>query len=134
MFQKIFNEPLDQLPAADDVRARLLGIGLMCAALFFFACLDTVAKWLTTSLPILEVVWARYASHFFIALLVVNPWTMPGLMKTQRPWLQIGRSALLFASTACNFVALRYLQLDQTATISFTTPFIIALLAGPLLG
>jgi drug/metabolite transporter (DMT)-like permease len=134
MFQKIFNEPLDQLPAADDVRARLLGIGLMCAALFFFACLDTVAKWLTTSLPILEVVWARYASHFFISLLVVNPWTMPGLMKTQRPWLQIGRSALLFASTACNFVALRYLQLDQTATISFTTPFIIALLAGPLLG
>ena len=86
------------------------------------------------SLPILEVVWARYASHFFISLLVVNPWTMPGLMKTQRPWLQIGRSALLFASTACNFVALRYLQLDQTATISFTTPFIIALLAGPLLG
>ena len=134
MFQKIFNEPLDQLPAADDVRARLLGIGLMCAALFFFACLDTIAKWLTTSLPILEVVWARYASHFFISLLVVNPWTMPGLMKTQRPWLQIGRSALLFASTACNFVALRYLQLDQTATISFTTPFIIALLAGPLLG
>lgn len=134
MFQKIFNEPLDLLPAADDVRARLLGIGLMCAALFFFACLDTVAKWLTTSLPILEVVWARYASHFFISLLVVNPWTMPGLMKTQRPWLQIGRSALLFASTACNFVALRYLQLDQTATISFTTPFIIALLAGPLLG
>jgi drug/metabolite transporter (DMT)-like permease len=134
MFQKIFNEPLDQLPAADDVRARLFGIGLMCAALFFFACLDAIAKWLTGSLPILEVVWARYASHFIIALLVVNPWTMPGLMKTQRPWLQIGRSALLFASTACNFVALRYLQLDQTATISFTTPFIIALLAGPLLG
>ena len=45
MFQKIFNEPLDLLPAADDVRARLLGIGLMCAALFFFACLDTVPKW-----------------------------------------------------------------------------------------
>jgi drug/metabolite transporter (DMT)-like permease len=134
MFQKIFNEPLDQLPAADDIRARLLGIGLMCAALFFFACLDTTAKWLTTSLPILEVVWARYASHFFISLLVVNPWTMPGLLKTQRPWLQVGRSALLFASTACNFIALRYLQLDQTATISFTTPFFIALLAGPLLG
>jgi drug/metabolite transporter (DMT)-like permease len=134
MFQKIFNEPLDQLPAADDVRARLFGIGLMCAALFFFACLDTIAKWLTNSLPIPEVVWARYASHFLLSLLIVNPWTMPGLMKTRRPWLQIGRSALLFASTACNFIALHYLQLDQTATISFTTPFFIALLAGPLLG
>jgi drug/metabolite transporter (DMT)-like permease len=134
MFQKIFNAPLDQLPAADDVRARYIGIGLMCAALLLFACLDTVAKWLTHSLPTLEVVWARYASHFFLSLLVVNPWTLPGLLRTQRPWLQIGRSALLFASTACNFIALRYLQLDQTATISFTTPFFIALLAGPLLG
>ena len=134
MFQKIFNAPLDQLPAADDVRARYIGIGLMCAALLLFACLDTVAKWLTYSLPTLEVVWARYASHFFLSLLVVNPWTLPGLLRTQRPWLQIGRSALLFASTASNFIALRYLQLDQTATISFTTPFFIALLAGPLLG
>jgi drug/metabolite transporter (DMT)-like permease len=134
MFQKIFNAPLDTLPAADDVRARLVGIALMCTALFCFACLDTIAKWLTHSLPTLEVVWARYASHFVLSLLVVNPWTMPGMLKTQRPWLQIGRSALLFASTVCNFIALRHLQLDQAATISFTTPFFIALMAGPLLG
>lgn len=134
MFKKIFTAPLDELPAANDPRARLLGIGLMCAALFCFAGLDTTAKWLSQSLPTLEVVWARYASHFFLSLLVVNPWTVPGLFATRRPWLQIGRSALLFGSTAFNFIALRYLQLDQTATIAFTTPFLIALLAGPLLG
>ncbi|MCC6947877.1 MAG: DMT family transporter [Bradyrhizobiaceae bacterium] len=134
MFRKIFNAPLTDLPAANDPRARLIGIGLMCAALFCFACLDTIAKWLTQYLPTLEAVWARYASHFFLSLLVINPWTTPGLFATRRLWLQIGRSALLFGSTAFNFVALRYLQLDQTATIAFTTPFIIALLAGPLLG
>jgi drug/metabolite transporter (DMT)-like permease len=134
MFQKIFNAPLDQLPAASDPRARLIGIGFMCAALVLFACLDTIAKWLTGYLPTLEVVWARYASHFALSLVVVNPWTMPGLFATDRPWLQIARSALLFGSTVFNFIALRYLQLDQTAAISFTTPFFIALLAGPLLG
>jgi drug/metabolite transporter (DMT)-like permease len=134
MFRKIFNAPLDELPAANDPRARLIGIGLMCAALICFAGLDTIAKWLTQYLPTLEIVWARYASHFFLSLLVVNPWTTPGLFATQRPWLQIGRSAVLFASTAFNFVALHYLQLDQTAVIAFTTPFIIALLAGPMLG
>lgn len=134
MFKKIFTAPLDELPAANDPRARLVGIGLMCAALLCFAGLDTTAKWLSQSLPTLEVVWARYASHFFLSLLVVNPWTVPGLFATRRPWLQIGRSALLFGSTAFNFIALRYLQLDQTATIAFTTPFLIALLAGPLLG
>jgi drug/metabolite transporter (DMT)-like permease len=134
MFKQIFNAPLADLPAANDPRARMIGIGLMCAALFCFAGLDTIAKWLTYHLPTLEVVWARYASHFFLSLLVLNPWTAPDMFATRRPWLQIGRSAILFGSTAFNFIALHYLQLDQTATIAFTTPFIIALLAGPLLG
>jgi drug/metabolite transporter (DMT)-like permease len=134
MFRKIFAAPLNELPAASDQRARLIGIGLMCAALICFAALDTTAKWLSLYLPTLEVVWARYASHFFLSLLILNPWTVPGMFSTQRPWLQIGRSTLLFGSTVLNFFALRYLQLDQTATIAFTTPFMIALLAGPLLG
>jgi drug/metabolite transporter (DMT)-like permease len=134
MFKRIFAAPLDTLPAAHDPRARLIGIGLICAALVCFACLDTIAKWLTNHLPTLEVVWARYASHFVVSMLIVNPWTLPGLLSTKKPWLQIGRSTLLFASTAFNFVALHYLQLDQTATIAFTAPFFIALLAGPLLG
>jgi drug/metabolite transporter (DMT)-like permease len=73
-------------------------------------------------------------THFVVSMLIVNPWTLPGLLATKKPWLQIGRSTLLFASTAFNFVALHYLQLDQTATIAFTAPFFIALLAGPLLG
>ena len=134
MFKKIFAAPLDTLPAAHDPRARLIGIGLICAALVCFAGLDTVAKWLTNHLPTLEVVWARYASHFALSMLIVNPWTLPGLFSTKKLGLQVGRSALLFGSTALNFVALHYLQLDQTATIAFTAPFFIALMAGPLLG
>src|SRR5207237_10005544 len=37
-------------------------------------------------------------------------------------------------STALNFVALRYLQLDQAVSIIFCTPFIVAALGGPMLG
>ena len=55
-------------------------------------------------------------------------------MRTSRPWLQLGRSALLFGSTALNFYALRYLQLDQAIAIIFSTPFIVAALGGPILG
>jgi drug/metabolite transporter (DMT)-like permease len=134
MLRRILTAPLDTRPAAHDPRARLIGIGLMCAAIVCFAGIDGIAKWLTQHLPTLEVVWARYASHFVLSLFIINPWTIPGLLKTRRHWLQIGRSALLFASTAFNFIALRYLQLDQTATIAFTAPFFIALFAGPLLG
>ena len=55
-------------------------------------------------------------------------------MTSSRPWLQIGRSLLLLGSTMLNFLALRYLQLDQTPSILFATPFLVAMLSGPLLG
>lgn len=122
------------LPAAGDPRTRLAGIGLMCLALVCFSMLDTTAKWLNHYIPTLEVLWARYASHFGLSLIFVNPWTTPGLLHTQRPWLQVGRSILLVGSSIFNFTALRYLQLDQTSAIMFTTPLFVALCAGPLLG
>jgi drug/metabolite transporter (DMT)-like permease len=121
-------------PPVSGPGARLAGIALMCAALFCFALLDTTGKLLIQQIPTLEVVWARYASHFVLSLLFINPWTTPGLLRTKRPWLQVGRSTLLLSSTIFNFSALRYLQLDQTSAIGFTAPFFIALCAGPLLG
>lgn len=122
------------LPATTDRRARLTGIGLICAALFCFTFLDTTAKWLGGSLDIIQVIWARFAGHFLLSFVFVNPWTVPGLLRSQRPWLQLGRSTLLLGSTAFNFIALKFLQLDQTSAINFTTPFLVAALAGPLLG
>lgn len=122
------------LHAATDRRARLVGIGLMCVAVFCFTLLDTTAKALIHHMSTLQVVWGRYASHFLLSLIFVNPWTTPGLLRTKRPWLQIGRSALLLLSTAFNFIALNYLQLDQTSSIGFTMPFFVALCAGPMLG
>lgn len=106
----------------------------MCAALACFACLDAIAKWLGQSMDALQVVWARYVSALVFILVIFNPLRHPGVFVTKRPWVQSIRSALLFASTALNFVALQFLQLDQTVAIMFATPFIVAVLAGPMLG
>jgi drug/metabolite transporter (DMT)-like permease len=56
------------------------------------------------------------------------------MMRTTRPVLQLARSAMLLGSTITNFLAFRYLQLDQALAILFSTPFLVAILAGPLLG
>ena len=45
--------------------------------------------------------------------------------------LQLVRSALLLGSTVFNFMAFRYLQLDEALAILFSTPFLVAILAGP---
>jgi drug/metabolite transporter (DMT)-like permease len=114
--------------------SRLTGIALMCAAVGCFAFLDATAKYLNLYMATLQVVWARYTGAFVFALIVANPWRRPGVMRTGRPLMQIGRSVLLLGSTLCNFAALRYLQLDEAVAIMFSTPFFVAALAGPVLG
>lgn len=120
--------------ASPSGSSTLAGIGFMCLAVMSFALTDATAKWLSSHVNVLMVVWARYVVHFAVSLMVFNPWTVPGLLRTSRPWLQLGRSALLFLTTALNFAALQFLQLDQTVSIMFSTPFFVALFAGPMLG
>lgn len=106
----------------------------MCGAVALFACLDTTAKYLNTQMDTLQVVWARYTSAFLLTFLAFNPLTQPGLLSTGAPKLQITRSLLLFGSTILNFLALRWLHLDEALSIIFTFPFIVAIASGPLLG
>src|SRR4029079_5735849 len=121
-------------PQEKAQRDRLRGIALMCVAVLLFAFNDAVAKYLNSHMHTLQVVWARYMAAFVLAVALANPIRNPAIMRTSRPWLQLGRSALLFGSTALNFYALRYLQLDQAIAIIFSTPFMVAALGGPILG
>lgn len=115
-------------------RQRLTGIALMCGAVALFACLDATAKYLNADMDSLQIAWARYTSAFVLTLIVSNPLTHPALLRTKRLKLQITRAVLLVASTAMNFLALRWLQLDEALSIIFTFPFIVAIISGPMLG
>ena len=106
----------------------------MCGAVALFACLDTTAKYLNTQMDSLQIAWARYTSAFVLTLIVSNPLTHPGLLRTRSPKLQIARSLLLVGSTALNFLGLRWLQLDEALSIIFTFPLLVAIISGPMLG
>src|SRR6185369_8034788 len=125
------SNPSDQV---QQRRHRLIGIALMCGAVALFACLDTTAKYLNTQMDALEVAWARYTSAFLLTLFVSNPLTHTSLLRTKNLKLQIVRSVLLVSSTVLNFIALRWLQLDEALSIIFTFPFIVAIASGPMLG
>jgi drug/metabolite transporter (DMT)-like permease len=124
-----------QKPAPPPTRP-LAAIGLMCLTCAIFACLDATAKYLgsATDLPMAQVVWMRFLGQFVGMAALLGLVAVPDLLRTRKPALQIVRSFLLLGSTVSNFLALRYLQLDQTTTIGFLAPLAIALLAGPLLG
>jgi len=114
---------------------RMLAIALMCVTMVCFTGQDTCAKWLSASLPIAQIVWARYVGASVVALIASRSLSQPAMMlRSKRPRLQLLRSVLLFCSTTTNVFAVRELQLSETATISFLTPVFVALLAGPVLG
>jgi drug/metabolite transporter (DMT)-like permease len=108
---------------------RLQGIGLSIAAVTLFCFLDTLAKLSSQRVPTVEVVWFRYAMHFALAMVFLNPRRSRSAWRTRRPLAQIGRAMLLTMSTGLNFMALRYLQLVETVTIQFLAPLFIAVLS-----
>lgn len=114
----------------------LRGIGLMCLALVLFSALDTTAKYIATrsGLPISQVTWLRFMSQFALVVMTFGVLAVPRLLYSQKWKHQVFRSFLMLGSTAFNFLALKTLRLDQTLTIGFLAPFIVALLAGPFLG
>lgn len=110
------------------------GILLMLAAVFMFSAMDTLAKHMLKSYPMAPLMWARYAVHMVVMLMLLWPRMGLQLLRTSRPGLQVLRGLLLVASTMFFYFALRYLPLAEAAAISFVGPALTALLSGPMLG
>lgn len=115
---------------------RLKAIALMCTAVTLFSCLDATAKYIVTNtgLPTAEVVWLRFVGQVVLMIAILGPGAVPDLLRTQKPGWQFIRSILMAATTTCNFIAVQYLRLDQTVSIAFLAPLVVAALAGPFLG
>jgi drug/metabolite transporter (DMT)-like permease len=111
----------------------------MACAVTVFALLDTSAKWLAghVGIPVIQISWVRFLGQVVLIIVIVRVLAlMPlrALVATRRPLHQLVRSLLMLATTALNFLALKYLRLDQSVAITFLTPLVVAVLAGPLLG
>jgi len=119
---------------ADSARNRLTGIGLVSLAYVTFSLLDGTAKWLVASMPVIMVVWLRFAIHVVVAGALLFPLRGISLVKTAHLRWHLIRGLMFMAMTGINFWALQYLQLTITSSIFFTVPLIIAILGAPLLG
>jgi drug/metabolite transporter (DMT)-like permease len=115
---------------------RIKAIALMCAAVTLFSCLDTMAKYLvaTSGLHTAQVVWLRFIGQALLMAAILGPTAIPGLLRTKKLGLQTARSFMMLGCTLCNFIAIQYLRLDQTVSIAFLAPLVVAALAGPVLG
>ncbi len=115
---------------------RMKAIALMCAAVTLFSCLDAMAKYIAahSNMGTAQIVWLRFLGQMLLMAAILGPMAIPALLNTEKPTLQALRSLMLLGTTAFNFLAVKYLRLDQTISIAFLAPLVVAALAGPILG
>ncbi|MDH3691444.1 MAG: DMT family transporter [Gammaproteobacteria bacterium] len=119
--------------AAQSIVDQRRGILLMLLTTFLFVSLDALAKHLVQTYSIVQVVWARYAFHAMLVVLVLRH-RVPMHFRTQRLSLQLIRSLLLLATTAAFFAAVRHMQLVDATAISLAGPLLVTALSVPFLG
>ena len=111
----------------------LRGILLMCAGVSLFPLMNAMMKLLTARYPVMEIVWARFTGHLIVMLAIFLPQYGRRLLATRRPWVQIGRSALMLASNSVFVLAIGKVPLATASAIGFTSPLIVTALSVPLL-
>jgi len=122
-------------PRANQDRARL-GIIMMLCAYLMFALIDTSVKWLVLAgLHAFQLSFMRYVGHFAISMsLIARGGLNPRRFATDHPMLVSLRALLLISASVFNFIALKYLPLTITSSIMFSAPVIVCALSMPLLG
>lgn len=109
-----------------------LGIALVVLMSVCFAGMDTTVKHLGQFLPVLLLLWARYAFQAGAMLVWLVRSGRAGL-KTAHPGFQVVRGLLLLTTSAMSFFGVQRLPVAEFTAIVMLTPVIVTLLAAWLL-
>jgi drug/metabolite transporter (DMT)-like permease len=112
----------------------LLGILCMLLASSMLPVMNGLVQVLSERYTTEQIVWARASSHLVFVFALFAPRHGAALMRTSTPGWQILRSGVHLMSMLLFFAGVKHLPLATAASIGFTTPFIVALLAWPVLG
>lgn len=115
---------------ADQDRTAL-GVTALIASTVLFPASDMLAKHLAETYSGLQVTWMRYV----VLLLVIAPVVArrPGLLRTTRPLMQIGRGLSSAMATALALVGFMFLPVADATAIGFCAPLIVTGLAALVL-
>ena len=121
------------MPLVNQTNPNAKGILWQIIGMLFFGSMDAVSKHLTSSLPVIEILWVRYLFFaLFGFLLAVHYSGLRGL-RTSIPVLQIARGLALVFEIVLFTYAFRYLPLADAHVMAASVPLIVLALAVPIL-
>ena len=110
------------------------GIALILASTVFLGVSDVTAKYLSATLPSIEIAWIR----FLVFALVMAPAMVPGsplyALRTERRGLQLMRGAALLSSSLLFITCLRFLPIAEASATGFVAPLFVTALSIIFLG
>jgi drug/metabolite transporter (DMT)-like permease len=111
----------------------LRGGAFMLAATVLFSLSDTMAKYITQSVPAVQLATIRYT---VFVLMAITPMLRHRrrTMRSRRPMLQIIRGVGVVGSALAFILSLAHLPIAEATAINFITPLLITALAVPILG
>ena len=95
-------------------------IAMVCSSLAF-AMMMAIVRHLSQDLHPFEVAFFRN----FIGFAVVLPWFLCSAgvtLRTERPWLHLGRAACGLSAMLCLFMAISLMPLAEVTAVTFTSP------------
>tara|TARA_B100000989_G_scaffold74840_1_gene52887 strand:+ start:422 stop:1273 length:852 start_codon:yes stop_codon:yes gene_type:complete len=84
--------------------------------------MDAVAKYLSSSIDVFQIVWARYFFSAFFTLSLMLIFYRKTLVWSKNPKLQLIRGCVLAFSTLCFFYAISIISLPKALTLAFVAP------------
>ncbi|MCF8160153.1 MAG: DMT family transporter [Polaromonas sp.] len=106
------------------------GILLIILASLSFATLDTAVKHATQLVPLLMLLWFRYAFQAMVTFALRFPVQKTSLFVTPNPRFQALRGVLLLTSSACAFLGLQHLPVGEFTAMAMLSPMAASAMAA----
>ncbi|HYW63478.1 MAG TPA: DMT family transporter [Bradyrhizobium sp.] len=110
------------------------GIALILASTVFLGCSDVTAKYLSATLPSIEIAWIRFLTFALIMVPAMLPGTRLFALTTERPGLQVMRGIALLSSSLFFISGLRFLPIAEASATGFIAPLFVTALSIAFLG
>ena len=96
--------------------------------------MDGFAKYLSSTIPVLQITWSRYFFTVVIALPIMLIFFRKNFKWTEQPKLQLIRGLLLFCANILFFYSISVISLAKALTLAFIAPLIVTILSPIFLG